>query len=259
MQSKKVLNSVMCLFVVVLSGLVFVPKASGELIFDVGVKETYEDNINGSPVDADKKGDFYTTISAAVGGYTEVADGTYLFLRGDAATYLYSKYDDLDATIGGISAGVYKELGDILSAQIALKGKIKEFKGEPRDSNAYGGTFELKQQITRKFWIKEGYEYEKNSADSRLFSYDGHSIGVWSGYKITPETMLNVGYSYLTRKYDDASGFKTKSHTVSVGAVRELVKMVYVNLGYDRQFNDSNVSNTDYKNNIYTIGVTYSF
>ena len=71
--------------------------------------------------------------------------------------------------------------------------------------------------------------------------------------------MFNLGYSYLTRKYEDSSGFKTKSHTVSVGVVRELIKKVYVNIGYDRQFNDSNVSNTDYKNNIYTIGVTYSF
>lgn len=259
MQAKRVLNLVMGMFVMLLSGLVFVPRASGELIFDVGVKETYEDNISGSPSDANKKGDFYTTVSAAVGGYTEVADGTYLFLRGDAANYLYSKYDDLNATIAGISAGMYKELGDVLSAQIALKGKLKEFKGEPRDSNAFGGTFELKQKITSKFWIKEGYEYEKNNADSKLFSYDAHSIGVWSGYLITPKTMLNLGYSYLTRKYEDTGGFKTKSHTISAGVAHEIVKKVYVNVGYDRQFNDSNVSNTDYNNNIYTLGVTYSF
>ena len=154
---------------------------------------------------------------------------------------------------------MYKELGDVLSAQIALKGKLKEFKGEPRDSNAFGGTFELKQKITRKFWIKEGYEYEKNNADSNLFSYDAHSIGVWSGYMITPETMLNVGYSYLTRKYDDASGFRTKSHTISAGIVRELVKKVYVNVGYDRQLYDSIVSITEHNNNIYTLCVTYSF
>lgn len=254
MQSNRVLNLAMCMVVVLLSGLVFTSKAWSGLILDAGVKGIYEDNINGSPSDAAKKGDFYTVLSASVGGYTKATDTTYLFLRGDAA----SKYDDLNATIAGISAGVYQELGDVLSAQIALKGKIKEFKGKPR-SNAYGGTFELKQKITHKFWIKEGYEYEKNNADSNLFSYDAHSIGVWSGYMITPETMLNVGYSYLTRKYDDPSAFKTKSHTISAGIVRELVKKVYVNLGYDRQFNDSNVPNTDYNNNIYTLGVTYSF
>ena len=48
-----------------------------------------------------------------------------------------AEYDDLNATIVGISAGMYKELGDVLSAQMALKGKLKEFKGEPRDSNAF--------------------------------------------------------------------------------------------------------------------------
>ncbi|MCL5236373.1 MAG: hypothetical protein M1353_00805 [Nitrospirae bacterium] len=259
MLSDKVMNSVMCLFIVLVSGLVVASKASGGVILDAGIRETYEDNLNGSPADADKKGDFYTTVSASAGGYTEVVDGTYLFLRGDAATYLYSKYNDLNATLGGISAGVYKELGDVFSAQLALKGKLKNFKGTLRDSSAYGGTFELKQQISPDFWIKEGYEYEKNDADSRLFSYNGHSVGVWSGYLITPKTMFNLGYSYLTRKYEDAFGFRTKSHTISAGIVRELVKKVYVNLGYDRQFNDSNVANTDYKNNIYTLGVTYSF
>lgn len=178
MQSNRVSSLVVCLSVIFLSGFVFTSKASGGLILDFGVKGTYEDNINGSPADADKKGDFYTTLSASAGGYTEAAQGTFLFLRGDVATYLYNKYDDLNVSIFGISAGVYKELGDVLSAQISLKGRIKEFKGEPRDSNAFGGTFELKQQITSKFWIKEGYEYENNDADSNIFSYKAHSVGV---------------------------------------------------------------------------------
>ncbi len=254
MWSKQVLSFVMCLFVMLLSGIVFTSKASGGLILNVGVKGTYEDNISGS--DVDKQGDFYTTLSASVGGYTKVADETFLFLRGDIANYLYSKYDDRNASIFGVSAGLHKKLGDALSAQIAIKSKLKEFNEEPRDSSSLGGTFELKQQLTPKFWIKEGYEYENNNANSAFFNYRGHSVGIWSGYMISPETMLNIGYSYFTCKYEDASGFRTKSNTISVGAVRELVKKVYLNLGYDRQFT---VSNTDYNNNIYTVSVTYSF
>lgn len=258
MQFKKIMHRGACLFFVAF-GFVAPSQAVAEPILDFGAGATYEDNINGSPSDADKEGDFYTTLFASLGGYTRVVEGTYLFLRGDAATSVYGKYNDLNVTIGGISAGVYKSFNDMLSAQLSLKGKIKTFKDEPRDSRALGGAIELKQQVTPTLWIKEGYEYERNNADSDLFGYKGHLAGVWSGYLIDPKTMLNLGYSYLSRKYDDATGFRTTSHTISAGLVRELAKRVYATIGYDRQINDSNVSGSDHNNNIYTIGVTYSF
>ncbi|GFP32898.1 hypothetical protein HKBW3S42_01205, partial [Candidatus Hakubella thermalkaliphila] len=94
---------------------------------------------------------------------------------------------------------------------------------------------------------------------SNLLTYDTVSFGVCVVYMITPETMLNLGYSDLTRKYDDPCGIKTKSHTISACVAHKIVKKVYVNVGYGRQFNDSNVSNTDHNNNIYTLGVTFSF
>lgn len=242
-----------------LSSFALATSAYGGSTLDAGVKGVYEDNINGAPSDVNKEDDFYTIVSAGIGGYTEVSQGAFLFARGDVAGYYYNEYSDLDTNQAGISAGVYKKLNDVLSAQVTLKGKVKEFEGDPRDSNALGGTFEFKQQISPKFWIKEGYEYESNNADSNLFSYESHAVGAWSGYLITPQTMLNLGYSYLTRKYDDTGGFKTTSHTISAGVVRELMKRVYLSAGYDLQFNDSNISNTDYTNNIFSIGVTYSY
>ena len=252
-------QAVSILFLLLASFVLVVTSAYGALTMDAGVKGVYEGNINGASSDANKENDFYTIVSAGIGGYTEVSQGAFLFVRGDAASYYYNEYSDLDVKQAGISAGVYKELNDFLSVQIALKGKVKEFKGESRDSNALGGSFEFKQQISPKLWVKEGYEYEKNGANSNLFSYKSHAVGMWTGYLITPQTILNLGYSYLTRKYDDTDGFKTTSHTISAGVVRELLKRVYLNAGYDLQFNDSNIPNTDYTNNIVSIGVTYSY
>src|SRR3972149_4126245 len=108
MKHSRILKLIMSLFFVSLSTLSLIPEAYGGLILEAGIRGIYEDNINGSPEDADKKGDFYTVLSASAGGYKEVASKTFLFLRADAASYLYSKYDDLDSTMGGGTARVHR-------------------------------------------------------------------------------------------------------------------------------------------------------
>ncbi len=250
---------IITILLLLLSTFALAASAYGALTMEAGVKGVYEDNVNGSSSDINKKDDYYSIVSAGIGGYTAVSKHTFLFVRGDIAGYYYNKYSDLDSNQAGISTGVYKELNNVLSIQVTLKGKVKEFKGTPRDSNALGGAFEFKQQISPRLWVKEGYEYEHNNADSNLFSYNSHAVGAWSGFLITPRTMLNLGYSYLTRKYDDVGGFRTTSHTISAGVVRQLMKKVYLNVAYDLQFNDSNISNTDYTDNIFSVGVRYSY
>ena len=226
---------------------------------DVGVRGTYEDNINGSTTDANKEGDYSTTVSAAIGGYTEVVSRTtYLFLKGGGDRSYYNKYPQLDATVGYLSAGVYHRMGDVLSMQITAKGRDKDFEGTTRDSTSYGGAFELKQQLTSSFWIKEGFEYEKNDAKSDSLDYKGQSAGIWAGIRATPNTFLGIGYSYLLRKYE-LTNFESTSRTISGSIAWKMVSKIYANAGYDRQINDSDAPGTKYYNNIHTVGLSYSY
>ncbi len=242
-----------------LSSFVLIQVASAGLILDAGVKGVYESNITLSPTDVNKKGDYYSLLTAALGGYTEIKKDVFLFIRGDGAGYLYGKYSDLNSVIGGVSPGVYAKWGDRYSIQAKLNGRIKDFNDSQRDSRSFGGTLELKEQIFPQLNLKEGYEYEDNKADSSLFTYRSHAFGIWSEYKVTPKTMINGGYNYTTRKFDDSLNSNFDYHTFSVGITQELAKKVYLNAGYGFQLISTNVANTSNNNHIVSVGVSYSF
>lgn len=226
---------------------------------DIGVKRVYEDNITGSAADLDKQGDFYTMMSASVGMSERAGEGIFLFLRGDATGYLYDKYKDLNATIIGVSMGAYREFGGLFAGEAALGFKRKEYREAGRSGYAFSGNLEFKQQVLPKLRIKEGYEFEKNIASSDIFSYEGHLLGVWSGYSVSPETMVSIGYSYLVRTYEDPPGFRNVFNTVSLGITRELLKKLYLSAVYYRQYNISDIHDTAHANNIYTLGILYSY
>jgi predicted porin len=207
----------------------------------------------------DKKGDYYTLLTAALGGYKEIHKDVYLFLRGEAAGYLFSKFSDLNSVMGGISPGIYAKWGEQFALQAKLNGRIKNFNDSQRNSRSYGGTLELKQQIIPLISLKEGYEYEDNKADSNLFTYKSHAFGIWSEYQFSPKTMFNVGYNYTTRTFDDSLNSNFNYHTFSVGVTQELIKKVYLNAGYGYQLINTNVSNTTTNNHIVSVGLSYSF
>ena len=129
--------------------------------------------------------DFYTTISAEAGGYTDLGD-TSVFAKGFASHSSYNTYTDLSTTIGGVSTGVVVSLGDSMSALGSVVGKVKRFGDSQRDSTAYGGTLSLKEKLLPSFWIREYGEYEKNNADTAVFSYRGTELGIGAGYHPLP-------------------------------------------------------------------------
>lgn len=239
--------------------LLIVPTASAGMLLDAGFKGVYENNITGSSADIGKQGDYYTVASVSFGGYKVIGNRTFAFLRGNAEGYLYRRYSDLDAAIIGVSSGIYKEFNSVVSASAILTVKRGEYKGEGRSSTAYGSVFNLKQQITPKMWIKESYEFEKNVAASGIFSYLGNMPGVQAGYAVTPKTTAMLGYSYLYRSYNDPEGFRDIFHTISFGVVRAIIKKVYLNGSYDRQYVSTNLPGSNHTNNIFSLGVSYSY
>ncbi len=229
-------------------------------LFDAGIKAAYEDNINGSPADAGRVGDFYTTLFVAAGGYRVVTEEkTYAVLRGGIERYSYNKYNELNAVIGTVSAGLYHISGEVLTSYITVKAKSKDFEDNNRDSRSLGAVVEFKQRLTDAFWLKEAYEYEWNDARSSLFTYGAHSAGIWAGITAAPRTFFGLGYSYLYRRYDDASHNTSQSHTISAAVEYKLSRRVYVSAGYDRQFSDVSSPAATYTDNIYTAGLTYSY
>ncbi len=279
--------------------LIIVPAARGEIFYDVAIKGTYEDNVIGllsdkrggtagvpattgpgpgmmgvmgpggmgpgmggnTPQDTgvQSKSDISLNLFADIGGSTEIASGISAFLIGSAQHTSYNSLTEFDSTIGGLSAGVDKKMGAFVTARLAINGSIKRYRDSARDSSAFGPALAVKEQFTPSFWLKESYYYEKNNADSALFTYSGNSAGIWAGYLVLPKTTVLLGYNYLVRDYDQPSNFKVTANTVSVGLEYEFLAKWFVDAQYDHQASDSNVAGTNTTDNIFSLAVRYSY
>ncbi len=205
------------------------------------------------------KSDTSINLFADIGGSTEIASGMSAFLIGSAQHTSYNSLTEFNSTVGGLSAGISKKMGDIVTARLALSGGIKRYRDSVRDSSAFGPALTVKEQFTPSFWLKESYYYEKNNADSSLFTYNGNSAGIWAGYLVLPKTTVLLGYNYLVRDYDEPSGFKVTANTVSVGLEHEFITKWFVDAQYDHQSSDSNVAGTNTTDNIFSLAVRYSY
>lgn len=273
--------------------VVLAPVAQAGIFYDFAVKGTYEDNVVGLLSDklggtavipatspgmmgamggpgmggsipqdtgTQSKSDFSMNYFADIGGSTDIAAGTYLFLIGSVQHTSYNTFNEFDNTIGGLTAGMDKSLGEIVTVRLALNGSIKRYRDSKRDSTSFGPAVTFKEQFTPAFWLKESYYYEKNNADSPLFTYTGNQAAIWGGYLIVPKTTtLLLGYSYLVRDYDQPSGFQVTSHTLSAGIEHEFAKKWFIDAQYDHQMSDSNVPGTSSTDNIVSFGVRYSY
>jgi len=204
-------------------------------------------------------GDFYATLAAEAGGYTEVGSDTALFAKAFANHSSYNTYTALDATIGGLSAGINTVLNDSVSARLSALGKIKRFGDSERNSTAYAANFGLKEKLTPVWWVREFAEYEKNSADVSLFSYTGATIGIGTGYGLTKSTTLALAYSYLEQRFEDPSGGSIRTQTASLSAEHTLMRTWSVGVEYNHQVSQVSISGTSNADNILSLALRYSY
>lgn len=182
--------------------------------------------------------DTSATLSADLGGSTELAPDTSLFLGGSALHTSYSSFTQFNTTTGGLSAGVIQGLGDVVTARLALNYELRRYGDSERDSAAYGASVLFKEKFTPSFWLKESCGYEKNKADTALFTFTGNAAGVWAGLLPFPETTILLGYNYLVRDYVEPSGFSVTAQTISLGIEQALAKQWFLGAQYDRQASD---------------------
>lgn len=204
-------------------------------------------------------GDFSATLSAEAGGYQDVGSNLAVFAKGFAQHQSYNTYTDLDATIGGASAGVSAALSETVFLRVAALGKLKRFGDSARDSNAYAGDVSLKEKLTPTFWLREYGEYEKNHADNAVFSYNGTLVGAGLGYLPLKKTLLTFGYSYLVRKFDEPSGAEIKTSTVYVGTEQSFTKSWSIAGEYDLQISKENITGSSTTDNIFSLALRYSY
>jgi hypothetical protein len=204
-------------------------------------------------------GDFSTTLVAEAGGYLDITRDSEIYAKGFGSRTSYGTYTDLDATIGGVNAGMITKFGDSVSGRVSLTGKVKHF-GDPwRNATSYGGNISLKEKLTPTFWLREFIEYEENSADLSVFSYTGTTVGISSGYALAPKTLAVLGYTYLVQQYDEPADSEMKTSTAYLSLEQTLATVWGITGEYAFQNSTESVTGSKMTNNVYSLSFRYSY
>lgn len=235
--------------------------AQAEVALNAGTKVSYETNVNGSPIKANQLSDSYLTLNASAVYHTalDAAQTSYFIGQLGASSSIYNKFNSLNNSMLGASAGLYKQLSPTWSGQVTGRGFIRDTKQNERDSNGMGATLEIKNQLSKALWVKGAADYENSKAKLGAFGYTGATYGVNLGYLPLKDTFVNLGYSHAKRDFKTTSPFRTTSQTLFADVTQRFAKNWYLNGGYAYQDNNSNIAGTGYANHIVSVGLNFSY
>lgn len=235
-----------------------------EVTFNAGARLFHDNNVNGSPdspTKANQRSDNYLTLSASAVYFTplDAAQTRYFIGQVGATSSTYNKFDNLDSSMLVASAGLWQQLSPTWSGQVTGRGFTRDTRQNDRDSDGYGATLELKNQLSPTVWVKGVADYEDSTANLSAFSYTGKTYGVNLGYLPLKDTFINLGYSHAKRDFESALSFVSKSKTLFAEVTQRLAKNWYLNGGYAYGDNDSNIAGTAYTNHLVSLGVNFSY
>lgn len=238
--------------------------AQAEVTFNAGARLSHDNNVNGSPdtpTKANQRSDNYLSLSASAVYYTplDAAQTRYFIAQIGAQSSAFNKFNNLDSSMLLASAGLYQQLSPTWSGQVTGRGFNRDTKQTDRDSDGFGATLEIKNQLSPTLWVKGVADYEDNKANLATFSYTGKTYGVNLGYLPRQETFINLGYSHATRDFKSATPFRATTQTLFADVSQQLAKNWYLNGGYAYGRNDSNVAGTAYTNHTVSLGLNFSY
>jgi len=239
-------------------------QARAETNLNAAARISFDNNVNGSPdtpTKANQRSDSYETLSASGVYFTplDTAKTWYFVGQVGAFTTIYNNYNNLNSSMLVGSGGLYKQLSPTWSIQGTGRGFSRFTRQVDRDSNGYGGTVELKQQLTKTLWIKGVGDYEVNVANLKAYSYTGTTWGANIGYLPFKDSFLTLGYSHNNRKFKTTLPFKTTSQTLYAEVSQRLSKSWYLTGGIAGMKSKSNYAGTAYTNYIESIGLSFSY
>jgi hypothetical protein len=255
--------------------------------FDGSIKEVYEDNVNpllsaaGAPalVEGGRTapvgvrlsdgalaqggilgtgvGDFYTVISAAGGVASAVGVETEASIKAEVARYQFNKFTELNATSVGVRTALFKQFSDMNSARFGFSARETEYDTHELNADTFSASFELRQQLRLRFWLSEGFIYEKNRAKASEFTYGGPSFSVRTGYQFTAKTMAVISYTYLERKYNN--GAKTTMRAPALDGRWKIAKGTDFFASFVHQTYQSTLAGSNAKDNVSSIGIVFYY
>ena len=235
-----------------------------EFTLNAGARLSHDNNVNGSPdtpTKANQRSDTFLTLNASAVYFTalDAAQTSYFIGQVGAVNTTYNKFSNLNNSMLVGSVGLYQQLSPNWSGQITARGFTRETRQSDRNADGYGGTLEIKYQMTPTLWVKAVGDYEDSKANLRTFSYTGDTYGLNLGYLPLKDTFVNVGYSHTTRDFKSAVPFVSKTDSLFAQVSQRVAKNWYLNAGYAYGRNDSNFAGTAYTNHVISVGLSFSY
>ena len=223
-----------------------------------------DNNVNGSPdtpTKANQLGDNYLSLNTSAVYFTplDAAQTRYFIGQAGAFSSAYNKFGNLNSAMLVASAGLWQQLSPTWSGQVTGRGFTRTTRQSDRDSSGFGGTLEIKNQLSPTVWVKGVVDYEDSKANLGTYSYTGKTYGVNLGYLPLKDTFVNLGYSHAARDFKSATPFVSKSQTLFAEVTQRMAKNWYLNGGYAYGRNDSNVAGTAYTNHTVSLGLNFSY
>lgn len=241
-----------------------VGSAHAEVTLNAGARLSHDNNVNGSPdtpTKANQRGDNYLSLNASAVYFTplDAAKTRYFIGQVGAMSSAYNAFTSLNNSGLVATAGLYQQLSSTWSGQVTGRGFTRYTRQTERDSDGYGGTLELKKQLSQTVWVKAVADYEDSKANLTTYSYTGNTWGVNLGYLPLQDTFVNLGYSHNKRDFKSAAPFNSTSKTLFVEVSQRLAKNWFLNGGYAYGDNNSNYAGTAYTNHVVSVGVSFSY
>lgn len=235
-----------------------------EITFNAGARISHDNNVNGSPdkpTRANQRDDNYLSLNASAVYYTplDAAQTSYFIGQAGAMSSAYSAFSNLNNSGLVMTAGLYQQFSPTWSGQVTGRGFTRNTRQTERDSDGYGGTLELKKQLSQTVWVKAVADYEDSNANRRTFSYTGNTWGVILGYLPLQDTFVSLGYSHNKRDFKSTAPFNSTSKTLFVEVSQRLANKWFLNGGYAYGDNTSNYAGTAYTNHVVSAGVSFSY
>lgn len=238
--------------------------AQADITFNAGARMSHDNNVNGSPdtpTKANQLSDNYLSLNTSAVYFTplDAAQTRYFIGQVGAFSSSYNKFGNLNSSMLVASTGLWQQLSPIWSGQVTGRGFTRSTKQSDRDSSGFGGTLEIKNQLSPTLWVKGVADYEDSKANLGTFSYTGKTYGVNMGYQPREKTFFNLGYSQAVRDFKSLAPFRATTQTLFADASQQLAKNWYLNVGYAFARNDSNVAGTAYTNHMLSAGLSFSY
>jgi hypothetical protein len=217
------------------------------------------DDLLGAGGGARAQGDFATELYADIGTLHGLEGDRSLIVMASAQRTAYARFNEFDFTILRLSGGLAQQFTEIVSARLTLNAKAKYYDNPLRDSTAAGLTASLRERLGPSVRLRQFYDFERNSADSAIYSYYRHLIGLSASFDLTPALILDVGYSYLLQDYDEPASSRVTTGTLSAELERILGRGWGLFAGYDREMSVDDTSGLSWTNNILSVGIRYLY